>query len=379
VAVFGEQRERLASAMEERGTWPARSPWIRQAVDAVPRHDFAPPRLWHWDGHSYLPIDRDTDTDRWAHEVYGGPDDAAVTQVTDGLASSSLSCQGVVVDMLDSLQLEPGHRVLELGTGTGWNAALLAYRAGPGHVTSIEVDHTLAAQAQARLDAAGAPVDVHVGDGAQGRTAGASYDRVIATYAVEEVPWPWVAQTRPGGRIVTPWGRLGHVALTVADDGRSATGWFQGLAQFMPARGTGTTSRGFAQVRGNGPAEDERPVVRDLAPLRDSLHLLFALRVALPDVTVTTATDADGVNAWLHTTTSWAALSAAGDGRTIAYQGGPRRLADDVEHAWDAWTTNGSPDLYDHGMTVTPAGQYVWARDAATGPRWPANRLSLAG
>lgn len=371
---FAEQRHRLAGEMEGRGAWAARSGWVRGAVEAVARDEFAPDRLWRWDGHAYLPVDRATDEGRWAGEVYGGPDDAVVTQVTDGLPTSSLSCQAVVVDMLDSLLLEPGHAVMELGTGTGWNAALLAHRAGPDRVTSVEVDGTLADQARARLDKVGARVDVWVGDGSLGWPDGAPYDRVIATYAVEEVPWVWVAQTRPGGRIVTPWGRLGHVALTVAEDGRSASGWVQGLAQFMPARGTSVTGGGgpdFRHVRGTGPAADERSVARDLQPLRSDPHLGFALRVALPDVRIAASADADGVNAWLHDGESWAALSAVGDGRTLAYQGGPRRLADELEHAWDAWLAHGRPELYDYGMTVTADRQYVWAVDPDTGPRWP--------
>ncbi|NEC92736.1 protein-L-isoaspartate O-methyltransferase, partial [Streptomyces sp. SID12501] len=146
--------------MEQRGEWPAASSWIRSAVDAVPRHLFAPDRLWSWDGHRYVAVDRGADADAWADVVYGSPYDAAVTQVTDGLPSSSLSCQSVVVDMLDSLRLEAGMRVLELGTGTGWNAALLAWRAGPGQVTSIEVDQGLADQARRRLEASHAEVTV---------------------------------------------------------------------------------------------------------------------------------------------------------------------------------------------------------------------------
>jgi len=363
---FAEHRDRLAAAMAERGAWPERSLWIRQAVEALPRDEFAPARLWRWDGHAYLPVDREADAERWAAELYGDPYAAAVTQITGGLPTSSLSCQAVVVDMLDSLLLEPGHRVLELGTGTGWNAALLVRRAGSGRVTSIEVDPALADQARARL---GPAVDVRVGDGAH--AGGGPYDRVIATYAVDDIPWEWVAQTRPGGRIVSPWGRLGHVALTVADDGRSASGWVQGLARFMPARGTATPARAFAQIRGSAPAEDERAFVRDLTPLRDDQHLLFALRVALPELHVTTATDADGVNAWLHDgLSSWATLSATPSGRTIAHQGGPRRLADELDHAWSAWTSAGSPDLYDYGLTVTPDEQYAWTGDPLTGPRW---------
>ncbi len=368
---FEELRRRLADAMDARGYWPQRSPWIRDAVAALPRHGFAPDRLWNWDGHAYLLVDRAGDEAAWARVVYGDPDEAAVTQLTGGLPTSSLSCQAVVVDMLDSLLLESGHQVLELGAGTGWNAALCAWRAGRGRVTSVELDTNLATAAQARLDAVGAGVAVVVADGAAGWPRGAPYDRLIATYAVDTVPWAWVEQVRPGGRLVLPWGRLGHVALTVADDGQSAVGWVQGLAQFMPARGT-VQGRGGPDVRGSGPADRERPFTRDLRPLHSDPHLKFALRVELPDVEIHTAVDEDGVNVWLHDgVSSWATLSALGDGRTVAHEGGPRRLADELEQAWDRWVTDGSTALWDYGMAVERDRQYVWARDPRTGPRWP--------
>jgi SAM-dependent methyltransferase len=256
-----------------------------------------------------------------------------------------------------------------LGTGTGWNAALLAWRAGAGRVVSVEVDEGLVAAARERVDG------VVVGDGAAGWPEGAPFDRVIATYAVNEVPWPWVAQTRPGGRIVTPWGRLGHVALTVAEDGRSASGWMQGLATFMPARGS-DPERAWWQVRGEDPPREERPVKGDmLVTLRGNVHLLFALRIALPHVRITIATGGEnGVTAWLHDgVASWAALVAPddGDGESVAYLGGERDLLVEVERAWDGWRELGEPDLYDYGMTVEPDRQYVWCRDAGTGPRWP--------
>lgn len=362
-------RAALDAAMDRRGAWPERSPWIRAAVAVVPRHTFTPDRLWRWTGRAYVPIDRDTAFAEWAAEVYGSPDTAAVTEISGGVPSSSLSAQGIVVDMLDALLLEPGQRVLELGTGTGWNAALLARRAGS--VVSVEVDTELAAAAAERLKRAGADVDVRVADGAAGWSAGAPYDRLIATYAVDRVPWAWVEQTRPGGRIVVPWGRLGHVALTVADDGRSASGWVRGLATFMLARGT-DLGRSFEQVREGAPHADERPFARDLTPLRDDWHLRFALRVSIPDVQITTAEDEDGLNAWFHDgATSWAMLAAVGDGTTIAYQGGPRHLAEEVEQAWGWWLAEGRPELYDFGLTVTPDQQYAWCRDAETGPRWP--------
>jgi protein-L-isoaspartate(D-aspartate) O-methyltransferase len=368
VGRLDELRLRLAAAMEERGDWPSRSPWVREAIEAIPRDLFAPDRLWRWDGRAYLPLDRGDDLDRWAAELYGSQDDAAVTQVTDGLPTSSISCQAVVADMLDSLLLEPGQRVLETGTGCGWNAALMAWRVGPGLVTSVELDAELVRHARARLAAADAKVQVEVADGEAGWPAWAPFDRMISTYAVDRVPWAWVKQVRPGGRLVTPWGRLGHVALTVADDGRSATGWVQGLAQFMPARG-GAPGRQFRDLRTEVPVESERMIGRDLGPLARDSHLLFALRVALPDVRITTAVDADGTSAWLHDgESSWAALSAVGNGKVVAYQGGPRRLADDVEQAWDRWAGLGCPEIYDFGMTVLEDHQYVWCE----GAQWPA-------
>ncbi|MEU6239521.1 hypothetical protein ABZ885_42025, partial [Kitasatospora sp. NPDC047058] len=100
--------------MAARGAWPERSPWLRAAVAALPRDRFAPDRLLRWDGQAYVPVDRQVDPGGWAQELYGDQDAAAVTQVTGGLPSSSLSAQGVVVDMLDSLLLEPGPRAASL-------------------------------------------------------------------------------------------------------------------------------------------------------------------------------------------------------------------------------------------------------------------------
>jgi hypothetical protein len=168
------------------------------------------------------------------------------------------------------------------------------------------------------------------------------------------------------------------VALTVADDGRSASGRMQGLAMFMPARGT-PPALGWRQVRGTAPPRQERPWTRDIKPVRDNAHLLFAVRVALPDVQIMTQTGGDGqVTVWLHDgTSSWATLV---EGQAVAYLGGPRDLAAELEHAWDWWTGHGEPSLYDFGMTVTtgPHGQTVWCQDPAAGPYWPASEESPA-
>lgn len=366
-----ELRDRLTTAMTDGGLWPADSPWVRPAMAAHPRHSFAADRLWTWDGHAYVPVDRREKPDQWAELVYAGPYDSTITQVIDGLPSSSLSCEAAVADMLDSLMLEPGHSVLELGAATGRNAALLATRSGPtGRVVTIEVDPHLAAAARHNLAVVNTTVTVVTGDGAIGAPSLGRFHRIMATYAVDLIPWTWVEQTLPGGRIVTPWGRLGHVALTVAADGQSAVGWMQGLATFMAARGTAVDSS-WEAVRGAGSPDEESALARaDLGPLHRDANLLFALRVALPDVRIHTEAT-DGVMAWVHDgRASWATLVCPDEGPTVAYQGGPRRLATEVDAAWQEWERAGAPSVYDYGMTRTADHQYVWSGDPETGKRW---------
>ncbi|MER0243775.1 methyltransferase domain-containing protein [Streptomyces sp. HSW2009] len=367
------RRTRLATAMTDAGLWPADSPWVRPAmVEAAPRHLFAPDRLWTWDGHAYVPLDRTAAPDRWTELVYGGPYDSTVTQVTDGLPTSSLSCEAVVADMLDSAMLEPGHAVLELGAATGRNAALMAARTGHGgRVVTVEVDPQLADGARQNLAAAHADVVVVTGDGARGAESYAPFDRVMATYAVDLIPWNWVQQTRPGGRIVTPWGRLGHVALTVAADGRSARGWVQGLATFMPAKGT-VAGRPWEDVRGAGEPEEETVVERtDLLRLHKDANLLFALRVVLPEVQIRTEAAEGRIVAWVHDgRDSWTTLVANDGHPTLAYQGGPRRLATELQAAGQDWERSDAPSVYDFGMTCTADHQVVWSGDPNTGRRW---------
>ncbi|MFJ6378396.1 methyltransferase domain-containing protein [Kitasatospora sp. NPDC092039] len=369
-------RSALDAEMERAGAWPEDSPWLREAFTALPRERFAPGRLWRWDGWAYVPVELSGDPDGWLAELYAGLHEPAVTQLSGGLPSSSLSAPSVVADMLDSLRLEPGQRVWDVGTGQGWTAALAAWRAGPGLVVSTEVDERLAAFARGRLAAAGLDVEVVVGDGtAGGPPGGGRVDRLHATYAVEAVPWSWVAAVRPGGRIVYPWGRLGYVALTVGEGGRVAHGWVHGLAQFMgdrtgPAQ-AGTGRSAYAAVRGDAEPETSRVLDRDPAALED-WNLRFALRVAAPDAVLSTEQGADGPVVLVHDgDRSWAEVGPGADGRPVLWQGGPRRLGDELMLAWAQWDGLGRPGLYDYGVTVTPDAQWAWQGDPQDGPRWP--------
>jgi protein-L-isoaspartate(D-aspartate) O-methyltransferase len=124
----------------------------------------------------------------------------AIKQAPSGLWLSSSSQPTMMAHMLELLELRPGQRVLEIGAGSGYNAALMAYLAGPG-VTSIDIDAELAADAAAAL---GDAATVVVGDGRAGWPAGAPYDRIMVTAATATIPDAWTLQLTPGGRLVAP-------------------------------------------------------------------------------------------------------------------------------------------------------------------------------
>jgi protein-L-isoaspartate O-methyltransferase len=108
-----------------------------------------------------------------------------------------------MAEMLDALDLEAGQRVLEIGAGTGYNAALLAHVVGPeGRITSVELESETAREARRALSGTG--VKVVTGDGREGHAPGALYDRIIATASADEIPRAWLDQLAPGGLLQVP-------------------------------------------------------------------------------------------------------------------------------------------------------------------------------
>ncbi|MFI6416928.1 methyltransferase domain-containing protein [Streptomyces sp. NPDC050842] len=366
--LLGSGQARMNEAMDERGLWPDEdSPWIRRAMADLARQRFAPDTVWFWDGRAWVPVDRGAEPERWAALVYPEPEQATVTQVTGGLPTSSLSCVSVVADMLDSLMLEPGHEALDLGTGTGWNAALLAHQVGQGgRVVSVEADACLAEAAARRLGQAGLDVDVRTGDGSAGAPDRGPYDRLIATYSVETVPWAWIEQLRPGGRMVFPWGRLGHYALTVADDGKSATGWLQGLALFMGDRRTpAQSSPPPALVLDGGDEATDEELFSDLV---DDGHVLFALRVSHPHIVVSVDRTGAEPRVELRDAAGRSASAERNGGRMITVSGDGQELWTALRPGHQLWRERGRPQQWDFGMTVTPGGQTVWSHTPDNGP-----------
>ncbi|MGH3274085.1 MAG: methyltransferase domain-containing protein, partial [Streptosporangiaceae bacterium] len=145
-------------------------------------------------------------------------DDALVIKYdADGVPVSSSSQPAMMAIMAEQLDLAPGHRVLEVGTGSGYNAAVLAHIVGPGgSVVTVDIDPDLVAQAQESLRAAGYPaVRVRCADGGFGDPGGAPFDRIIVTAGAWDIAPAWLTQLGPGGVLVLPLSVRG-IQLSVA-------------------------------------------------------------------------------------------------------------------------------------------------------------------
>jgi protein-L-isoaspartate(D-aspartate) O-methyltransferase len=175
-------RRRLAERLESLGVY---DPRVLAAVDAVPRHLLLPEAL--------------------RTRAY---QDAALP-IGEG---QTISAPSMVAWMSQALELRGDETVLEIGTGSAYQAAILARLAA--RVVSIERIPRLAARARRALDELGVSnVLVHLGDGSLGRPADAPFDAIAVTAGGPDVPPPLIEQLAPGGRLVGPFGRRGAQVL----------------------------------------------------------------------------------------------------------------------------------------------------------------------
>lgn len=365
------------------------SAW-RDVFAAVPRHLFIPDTVWTDDGDGPVPLRRPDDPDAWMALCY--EDRPLITQLDDGTgtgrgySSSSASKPSIVAEMLEAANLAPGQKVLEIGTGTGWNAALLGAVVGGENVTTVEIDSDLADAARRATAAAGRPVEVVSADGTKGYPEGAPFDRILSTAAVQQVPGAWVEQTRPGGRIVTPWGTSFHngtlARLDVAADGRCASGTFGGNAGFMWIRSQ-RTPHGTLDERVR-PEHEYTVSVTDLHPYEPvgDFDASFAIGLRVPGMKDLLVFD-DGIDGDPKFTVylmdpgsgSWASwrVAPASGGEYQVRQHGPRLLLDELAAAYRWWEAAGRPEHSRFGLTVTTAGQDVWLDTPAAIAATPAS------
>ena len=225
-----DRNDRMVAELVQDGAFMADSP-IERAFGRVLRHWFLP--------------------DAGPDEVYR---DMAVVTHRDpgGVPVSSSSQPAIMARMLGQLDLRRGHRVLEVGAGTGYNAALLAQLVGPeGSVITVDVDPEICAAAERHLQVAGVRnVSVVVGDGWTGVRGSGPFDRIEATVGVWDLSTAWVRQLEAEGMLVAPlWLRTG---LQASVGFKKVNGGLEGVSiepcGFMRLRGPGAGDPGYEQM-----------------------------------------------------------------------------------------------------------------------------------
>jgi protein-L-isoaspartate O-methyltransferase len=368
---------------------------LHKVFSAVARHEFVPHffeqlDMWQWariDGTS--PSQRD----RWLAGVYS--DTTLVTALLDvalpeehgggayPVAVSSSTAPGLMAHMLEELALEDGHRTLEIGTGTGYNAALLSERLGDRQVCSIDLRPKLVETARDRLATAGYQPTLAVGDGADGLPDDGPFDRIIATCCVQHVPPAWIEQLRPGGLLLAdvegPIAGGNLIALRrVAEDllqGRFRTQY----GGFMPMQHQLGVNPGNAPPLAGHPRERVSPLSPQVVHQQNhpeqlfvQLHLPSGTQLHLSTLGSTTTTRLIAPDG------SWCEVTGApeSNGHHHVTEAGQNNLWHLVETAHQRYIALGEPSWDRFGVSASPTAQHLWLDSPDSDLNWP---ISLAG
>jgi protein-L-isoaspartate(D-aspartate) O-methyltransferase len=275
-------RRRLVLTLQAEGH--LRSERVAAAFEAIPRELFVPG------------VDLD--------EAYRSGE-AIVTKRVNGVGVSSASAPNVMAIMLEQLDPGPGDHVLEIGAGTGYNAALLAHIVGPsGSVTTLDIDEDIVAAARKHLQAAGFhDVAVLTRDGALGGPEGRAFDRIILTVGSPDIAPAWREQlARPDGRLVLPLRLRGpqrSIAFRLEEEGHLVSTSVQ-ACQFIPLRGLLAASPVLFQAD-SGAAVSITPPNENLLTSPDRISDVLALhRHVWPTGVSATLDDIrDALHVWL--------------------------------------------------------------------------------
>jgi protein-L-isoaspartate O-methyltransferase len=370
-----------AAALADKVT--ADAPEWHKSVSSTPRHLLVP-RWW-----SRIP---DSPTQEWElvdlpddspHRLHAAYSDATlVTRVgprhadqsepderVTGEPTSSSTLPGLIVSMSHRLGVQPGDRVLDVGTGSGYSAALFAHRYGDANVTSVDLDPYLVRAAKERLAGLGHHPRVEAID-ATGELPGSEYERIMATVSVRPIPPCWLSALRPGGRVVTT---IADTALLLtADMGNDGTarGTVQpDPAMFMKARQQADYPPRLNDVFTSVRERDGEDVRLPYAPIPDlwqdwALRYLFELDT--PGVETRSAMDPDNDRrvTWLLAADGSWARAEDGPGPRV-HQGGPRRLWDALERVSRKWDELDRFPLHAMRAELSPEGSTLLAPGSA--------------
>nr|WP_272923957.1 methyltransferase domain-containing protein [Streptomyces sp. SID3343] len=297
--------------------------------------------------------DTDTDTD----EANGSP-------------TSSSTLPSLVLAMFDHAGITEGERVIDVGTGSGYSAALLTHRLGDDAVTSVDIDPYLVRVARERVGHMGRHPEFACVD-ADRALPGEGYDALVAMVSVRPVPAAWLTAVRPGGRIVTTIaGTSFLIRARMRDDGTAFGRVLDDPAGFMRTRrgndypSMDAVYRAARDAEGDTVTSDDAEPY-DLAPGSDP-RTLITLATGATDFRGYTREDGTQFAWILHHDGSWTRTERRDGGSAQVHQGGPRVLWDEARAALSAWEARGKPPIRDFAVTITPeATTLSWDGDPA--------------
>jgi protein-L-isoaspartate(D-aspartate) O-methyltransferase len=344
-----ELRLRLAQQLADRGVLG--SPGWCSAFQRVPRHLFVPRYHRTVNGERRL-VDgsRPEDREEWLAGAYS--DEPLVTGFdaqNPTAPNSSSSMPALMALMLEWLVVEEGSKVLEIGTGTGYNAALLCERLGSHRVTTIDVDPDCVEAARDHLMAAGYSPRLAVADGWHGYADEAPYDRIIATCAAHRLPDAWVEQLAVSGVIVAIVS-TGIVRARLMEHGDVVGRFHAAPVRYMSMRGGAPAPPPTREVMALTSGEGDVRATRHPWEIVDDDAFWFFCRLVVLPFCVPYGAEEEYDRLIDVRDGSWARRDALTDQVT---QGGRRRVWDLVEQAYDDWRAMGRPGRERLGLTVT--------------------------
>jgi protein-L-isoaspartate(D-aspartate) O-methyltransferase len=293
------------------------------------------------------------------------------------VAISSSTKPDLMVRMLEALDVDEGQRILEIGTGTGYNAALLAHRLGDGNVFSVDIDPELVNTARRRLARIGRHPHLAVRDGADGWRQHAPYHRIICTCAVRRIPMAWYDQLTPGGHLLVdfkPQG--GNLVLLERKDDRLEGRFIERYGAFMVMRQHDNHDASSLPWQHELPLDRERTTrtpaepstvaqffrsVMSTIPLRH--RYTFDEQTRQP--TAVRLATADGSCCEVE-------LTSDRNGTRTVREGGPTPIWWEIERAYQQWCDWGEPGWDRVGITVRHEAWMVWLDEPRNIIRWPA-------
>jgi protein-L-isoaspartate(D-aspartate) O-methyltransferase len=282
------------------------------------------------------------------------------------MSVSSSTKPDLMVRMLETLDIRAGQRILEIGTGTGYNAALLSHFLGDGNVFSVDVDPELVNTARRRLARIGRHPNLAVRNGAEGWRQRAPYNRIICTCAVRRIPWAWYDQLTPGGQLLVDFKPQGGNLVLLEKKADRLEGRFTAYyGAFMVMRQHDNhDDRPTPQWQPELPLDRQRTTTTPAEPpnvvgfLRSvmsttQLQRRYTVDEQTRQPTAVTLTAADGSRCEVE-------LTPSRNGTRTVREGGPTPLWAEIERAYQQWHDCGEPGWDRVGITITPQTWTVW-------------------